>query len=536
MAPGASSPTTSAASAPVDPALDDRASVDDPGAPPGGTGPGGPWPRRTWAVVLGVCTVAAIAALAVPVSLAYDPWAWLVWGREVVHLDLDTTGGPSWKPLPLLVATPVTLAGDLAPELWLVLARVGSLLALVGVFRLAARLAAPGPGPGPDREGGTGTGRRPGVVAGLLAAGLFVLTPDGGPRYTRLLLEGHSAPVTAALAVWSIERHLAGRHGTAVGLLALLALDRPEAWPFLGLYALWLGRREPERRLLLAALLVAVPVLWFGGDWWGSGSPLHGADTAQVYADDPDRLGKALGNVRNLVILPVWVLALAGAAVARRRGRHRDRRRRDVAALVALAAAWLALVVGMSAALGYAAIPRFMLPSAALLCVAAAVAAAALARAVPTDRRAVGVALGLAVSLPFVVSRASAFGALLTDVTDRGRAGEDLVAAVRQAGGLDRLVACPGPLRMSGTTLPRPALAWEAGVPLHDVVALGRRPAGVVLATAGSRADERLAAQVEAGGTDDDGGGTGADDRPVLLARHGGWAVYAVGCPAPAGP
>ncbi len=33
----------------------------------------------------------------------YDPWAWLIWGRELVHLDLDTGAGPSWKPLPALI-------------------------------------------------------------------------------------------------------------------------------------------------------------------------------------------------------------------------------------------------------------------------------------------------------------------------------------------------------------------------------------------------------------------------------------------------
>lgn len=454
--------------------------------------------------------VVAVAALVLPVSLAYDPWAWLVWGREVGHLDLDTTGGPSWKPLPVLVAAVVSVFGDLAPEAWLVVARVGSLLALVGVYRLATRLAGP--------------------VAGGIAAGLFVLTPDGGPRYTRLVLEGHTAPLTATLAVWAVERHLAGRHGQAVVLLTLLALDRPEAWPFLGLYALWLGWREPRRRPLLVALLASVPVLWFGGDWWGSGSPLHGADTAQVYADEANRLGKALGNVRTLVVLPAWVLALAGGAVAWRRGR------RDVAILVGLAAAWVALVVVMSVALGYAAIPRFLLPGAALVCVAAAVAGVALVRALPRDRRRPwAVAAGVAVCAPFVVSRASAFGTLATDVTDRGRAGEELVEVVERAGGLDRLVACAGPLRMSGTTLPRTALAWEAGVPLHDVTGIGRRPTGVVVVTAGSRADDRLAADVAADVAADADASAGAV-RPVELARHGGWAVYGIGCAELDGP
>ncbi len=41
-------------------------------------------------VVLG-CAAVAAASLAIPASPAYDVWAWLVWGREVTHLDLATT-------------------------------------------------------------------------------------------------------------------------------------------------------------------------------------------------------------------------------------------------------------------------------------------------------------------------------------------------------------------------------------------------------------------------------------------------------------
>src|SRR5687768_10663227 len=97
---------------------------------------GPPRARRgsTGAVVL-ACVALATLALALPVTLAYDPWAWLVWGREVAHGDLDTLGGPSWKPLPVLVATALSALGDLGPAAWLVLARTGGLLALVGAYR-----------------------------------------------------------------------------------------------------------------------------------------------------------------------------------------------------------------------------------------------------------------------------------------------------------------------------------------------------------------------------------------------------------------
>ena len=52
----------------------------------------------------------------------YDPWAWIIWGREITHLDLNTVSGPSWKPLPVLFTTPFALFGDdAAPALWLLI-------------------------------------------------------------------------------------------------------------------------------------------------------------------------------------------------------------------------------------------------------------------------------------------------------------------------------------------------------------------------------------------------------------------------------
>ena len=78
--------------------------------------------RRSWSAV---AWRSRPSPSCLPATLAYDPWAWLVWGREIGHLDLDTTGGPSWKPLPVVITTPLAVLGDLAPTLWLVVARTG---------------------------------------------------------------------------------------------------------------------------------------------------------------------------------------------------------------------------------------------------------------------------------------------------------------------------------------------------------------------------------------------------------------------------
>ena len=53
--------------------------------------------------VIAGCLALAALSLLLPSEPSYDPWAWIVWGREIAFLELDTTGGPSWKPLPVAV-------------------------------------------------------------------------------------------------------------------------------------------------------------------------------------------------------------------------------------------------------------------------------------------------------------------------------------------------------------------------------------------------------------------------------------------------
>ena len=218
-----------------------------------GHGSVGPAVRRA----LAACLALAALSLLLPSVPTYDPWSWIVWGREVVTLDLDTTNGPSWKPLPVLLTAPFALAGDAAPALWLWAARAGGLVALLLAYRLGARLAGP--------------------VAGAVAAVGLVLVPD----WLRWLAHGNVEGIVAALALGAVERHLAGRPLHALGSGYALALARPEAWPLLGLYGLVLWLREPRSRATLIGLAAALPVLWFGPDVWGSGDAFQGTSRAR---------------------------------------------------------------------------------------------------------------------------------------------------------------------------------------------------------------------------------------------------------------
>src|SRR5205807_7521959 len=115
--------------------------------------------------------VIAALSLLIPSTPSYDPWAWLVWGREIVHLNLQTTGGPSWKPLPMIFTTVFALFGRAAPDLWLAVARAGAVAAVVMTFKLAWRLTRELVGAGADEQGvRRGLASLAPLLAGAIAA------------------------------------------------------------------------------------------------------------------------------------------------------------------------------------------------------------------------------------------------------------------------------------------------------------------------------------------------------------------------------
>jgi len=407
----------------------------------------------TW-VAVAVCLAIAALSLLLPSVPTQDSWAWIIWGRQTLHLALDTMGGSSWKPLPVLFTTPFAIFGGAAPALWLLVARAGGLLAVFFAYRVAARLAGP--------------------IAGLVAAG-GVAALD----WLRYLGHGNIEPLSTALALAAIDRHLAGRRAQALVLAFLAALGRPEMAPFFALYALLVWLTKPERRVLVVALVVAVPVLWLGGDWWGSGDPFHGSGKASGFATRAKYrakiahqgklkrkpavqpgVGTTLHSGANLLLLPVGVAALAGVALAARR------RRRDVLALAAGAAALTAIVAGM-VAFGYGGSPRFLFPAAAVTCVLAGIAVGwALSWAGGGWRWLAVAALLAAVTLPFAVDRARLFRSRAHEISLRAELQNHLNQSVDRAGGRKRVLALGHP-KVNGTM--GHALAWKLDVKMEAV-------------------------------------------------------------------
>src|SRR5256714_7421589 len=107
---------------------------------------------RLYLVLAGAALAIAALSLLIPSTPSYDPWAWLVWGKEIAHLDLVTTGGPTWKPLPVIFTTVFSVFGNASPDLWLVVARAGALMAGAVTVKVAWRVA-PGHVSVPARPG-----------------------------------------------------------------------------------------------------------------------------------------------------------------------------------------------------------------------------------------------------------------------------------------------------------------------------------------------------------------------------------------------
>jgi hypothetical protein len=148
-------------------------------------------PRSPAVIAVLSCTaLALISAVVLPTVPSYDPWSWIVWGREVTdpHLSFIVNGGPSWKPLPMIFTTIYGLFGAAAPTLWVITARIGGLLGLWGAWRLTNRLVG---------------GGWLGACAGVLAAAGIVLTGLHDQDWYYYFLHGTSEVILIGATVWA---------------------------------------------------------------------------------------------------------------------------------------------------------------------------------------------------------------------------------------------------------------------------------------------------------------------------------------------
>ncbi len=486
-------------------------SAPSPGAPSrravaGGSAWRAPLSSPFLVAVVACVAVAAVSAAALPTVPSYDPWAWIVWGREVVdpHLSFATGGGPSWKPLPVIFTTVFGLFGAAAPTLWVITARAGGLLALLAAYRLGARLT---------------HGPRWAVAgAGLVAAAGVLLTQD----WFYYMFRGTSEPMLVGTSLWAVDRHLSGRRGSAFVLGVAASLIRPEAWPFILVYAVWLWRREPRLRALVFAGLTAIPFFWFVPPWIGSGQPFLAASHARQYNGHLGRrpLLEVLRRGVDLQVLPALIFGLAAAALAWLRERDRI-----VLGLAGGALGWWVLVVAMTLD-GYPGLERFYLPAAGLTCVLAGVGIVRVAELVggvvggagrvgPVG--AVAAAALVAISIPFTTARIDAARAQKPTASRAVIRLDQLSAAVAAVGGHHAVFPCRSSFAAVNHGV-QTALAWKLHVTLGRV-GTAMRHQGVMFVGPHDSIDGQPAPVGH------------RLTRVRLLAEVGAWRVYRVTAP-----
>src|SRR3954471_11598142 len=308
---------------------------------------------RPWKALLLGCLPVATLSLLLPSVPTYDPWAWIIWGREVLHGDLVTTTGPSWKPLPVIFTTPFSLLGDDgAPLAWIVIARAGGILAFAMAYRLGSRLAGP--------------------IAGLIAAAALFLADDFIFNFAR----GNSEGILVALCLWAIERHLDGRPRDAFLLGLGAALLRPEVWPFIALYGLYLIWRERTRGSVVLVLAggLGLALLWFVPEYFGSGDFFRAA--ARARQPNPDSAAFAahpfievFNRSASVLSPPVYV----GGVIATVAALWAFVKRREDGLLLAMGGIGTVLMIAVAAMTqaGFAGNLRYIALPAALVCVLA---------------------------------------------------------------------------------------------------------------------------------------------------------------------
>lgn len=435
--------------------------------------------------------VLAAVSLALPYWPVYDPWAWLVWGRELADGGLETAAGPSWKPLPVLIDAPLSLLGEAAPKAWLLVARTGWFCAALLAGLLAWRLS------------GKGLGRWRWAAA-LVAAGSVALTGDAFTPPLRQFTGGLSEPLLVALVLGAVWAALDERPGVALGLGTAAALLRPETWPFLALWAFFATRERPRLRLAAIAAAILIPAAWFVPDLIGAGTPIEGPATARAGGIEPFDALEVLGRALAAPLAAVWI------GVALLLWMQRDEcggirfaeRDRPLAVLLTGAVAY-ALLVALMAVGGFAGLPRFLAPATAVFAIAGAVGLARAATSssrstrsaglfnryaalksggpsvVPFLRAGVGVALVLAI-VGFGWRAGQVPGDL--DVIERQKTSLDQLFELVERTGKTQLLACGGTVRMTQVR-EQTALAWKLEEPIASVPVRRKPRYGVALST-----------------------------------------------------
>jgi hypothetical protein len=369
--------------------------------------------RVWWLVAVALIVVSAVIVRLGDMRPGYDPYGWLIWGYQTLHLHLDLGGAPSWKPLPLLFTAPYALFGHFSLWLWMVTAEAVSFGGSIFAGRIAYRVV--NPANDPARR------YRYAAIAAAIFAGLGMYGIQDNingtlDSYLHYIFSAQSDPMIVTMVLAAIDFHMNGHRRWVIVMLLLAGLGRPEVWPVLGLYGLWCWVKRPDMRIFLAVCAFALVFLWFGVPTITNGRPFVAGDLAQ---GSPRQLhqNKIIGTIdrfKTLNLWPVWVFALSAVAWAgyrlraggvrlggiRLRGLRaalhddaiapaaRTERTNDVLVLGLAGAILIWLIVEVAFALhGWAAVPRYIFPPAVVAILLGGIAFGWVLREIPARLR-----------------------------------------------------------------------------------------------------------------------------------------------------
>lgn len=430
------------------------------------------WRWWVWVLVCAAVIGGAVAiVLLTGMTPSFDAYGWLVWGHQLLYGNLNLNSAPSWKPLMIVFTLPMSLFGGDTPPRLLSIAMVAGTLAMAPFAgRIVYRLMLGARAPIGERR------VRAAAWIGALFAAVGVLGMQGyglplhlSPPQSlwRLSFIADSDPLCAAIVLAAVDAHLSRRPRLAYVLLFCAGLNRPEAWPFLFLYGIYLLWRVPGSRTLVIGGWIVTLIAWY--------LPTAVAAKSIFQASKLDQ-GKAVA-IKGEPVLPVlrrwltyyeWPMQAAAAlgivvGLVRRDGR--------VIVLTAATALWLVVEMAF-AAHGFSAVARYMIePAAVMIVVAGYGIAQALAgpgeRSPRAWRWTAGLAgpllaLGLIVGVGFFLHlRERRVRDLVPAVRNFGVVKRHMSEAIAKAGGPKAILACGPPAALNGF---QTQLAWSMGV------------------------------------------------------------------------
>ncbi|HXO09887.1 MAG TPA: hypothetical protein VN880_17735 [Solirubrobacteraceae bacterium] len=386
-----------------------------------------------WFVAAGIVIVSGLLILILRTRPGYDPYGWLDWGYQTLRGTLNLGGAPSWKPFTYLFNVPYAIFGHFALWLWMLTSVSVALAGAVFGGRIAFKLTAA------DSE------HRYAAWIAAVFAGAFVL---GIQDYFHYVMSVQSDPMLVTFCLAAIDSFLNRRYGWAWWLGALAALGRPEVWPFVGLYGIWLWIKLPKMRWQVVAGALINAFLWFGVPTITNHRPNI---AGQLALESPrecttSKITCTWDRFTALNYLPVELAALLAVVLAALRRNY------TVLTLGAMALGWV--VVEIAFALhGFPGVPRYLFEAGALTGVLAGIAAGwLLLDASKIDRRLpswAGVPLVAVLFLTMLPGALSQVRAEHKDVFhERMRTTEinKLAATINALGGYKSVLACGHPV------------------------------------------------------------------------------------------